>query len=494
VPGLCNLPELLFFFAALLVILPRLQTQERGPFVPRFLGREAMNSPTDCAATPWYTSSRFQTVALWLFVALAGLEGYVAVVQKDNDFLWHCRHGASFLANGATPRDHYLPSRGLMNIALSLLPYHATKAVVYPLALVLLVACFCFWERMAGRVVETTKAAPRSAGIFAAILLLPYLLRDLDECGLQIVLLFMLTMAGYALSRGNAIQAGFWLATAVAFKVTPLLGLPFLLWKRQWRAAAATVVFLLLWAAAPSLITGWEQNLRAYETWLAEAKHIKDARQAYPSLVEREPQKLFNLSLQAAIARWLETYPPGHPLYLEHPWFVQAGDLSGESAYQVEQAILLVLGLGYLWKIRRPWQHDGGGALPSEWASLCGLCALLSPLCWKHHFVLALPAAFLVSRDMLTRSQPGRWRVALFGALGVMIYACRDFIAGRELAAVLLSYKFDTWAVSALLVWTLWLPRRLAAPMSAGPHGSAAIASRPIAAGSTLHGSYSRSS
>ena len=422
-----------------------------------------MNQPFDSATAHWYTSSRFQTVALWLFVVLAVFEGYVAVFQKDNDFQWHCQHGAAFLANKTTARDHYLPSRGMMNVALAVLPYQATKAVVYLLALVLLVACYCLWERMAARSGETTQGVARSAGIFTAILLFPYLLRDLDECGLQIILLFLLTMAGYALSRGKSIQTGFWLGTAVAFKVTPLLALPFLLWKRQWRAAIAMVAFLLLWAAAPSLITGWGKNLHAHDTWLAESKHIKDARQAYPSLVDREPQKLFNLSLQAAIARWLETHPPGHPLYLEHPLFVQIGDLSQESAYQVEQAILLALGLAYVWKIRTPWQAAGGGsALPSEWASLCVFCALLSPLCWKHHFVLALPAAFLVVREMLTRPQPGRWRVALFWVLAAVTYGCRDFIAGRELAAVLLSYKFDTWAMSMLLIWTLFLPRRLA--------------------------------
>ena len=57
----------------------------------------------------------------------------------------------------------------------------------------------------------------------------------------------------------------------------------------------------------------------------------------------------------------------------------------------------------------------------------------------------------------------GRWRVGLLCALGAMMYVCRDFMAGRELAAVLLSYKLDTWAVSTLLIWTLFLPRRLPA-------------------------------
>ena len=154
-----------------------------------------------------------------------------------------------------------------MNAALALAPYRLTRAIVYCLALAGLLACYRIWSGLAARTnqpgAQATGATTRAAAMLAVILLLPYVIRDLDECGLQLILLFLLTMAAWALSRGKSVQTGFWLGTAVCYKMTPLLFLPFLLWKRQWSAAASMAVFFLLWCAAPALYSGWQHNLEA---------------------------------------------------------------------------------------------------------------------------------------------------------------------------------------------------------------------------------------
>ena len=59
-------------------------------------------------------------------------------------------------------------------------------------------------------------------------------------------LLFFLTAAGWFLVRGRQVLAGFWLAVAIVYKTSPLIFLPFLLWKRQWRIAGWTVAFAVL--------------------------------------------------------------------------------------------------------------------------------------------------------------------------------------------------------------------------------------------------------
>jgi hypothetical protein len=270
-------------------------------------------------------------------------------------------------------------------------------------------------------------------------------------------LLFFLTMGGWALARGNPWHAGFWLALAACYKVTPLVCLPFLVWKRQWRAAAAMTVFMALFCAMPALWTGWGANLRAHQQWWAECMRRGSAHEAYPSLVGYEPPEIYNLSLQAALARNLETYPPEHPLYVDQPGFVQFGRLSPQSAYYAVLGILAVLASLFGWQTRRRWNAVlGTGTMPLEWASLCALCALLSPLCWKHHLVLVLPCAFLVLRNVLTTKR-SRWPVAGLCAIGLVVYGCRDFIVSRDMATLLLSYKLDTWAMCGLVVWTLRL-------------------------------------
>jgi hypothetical protein len=421
---------------------------------------------------PWFARPGFQAAA-WILVGIALIQGVVTIFYRDNDFRWHCEHGQRFLA-GIIDRDHYLPARGLLDVALAVGPYRLTAALAYLASLSMLLVCWRLWDRMAAHSATATAAMSRVAGFFAVLLLLPYLQRDLDECGLQVWLLFFLTMGGFALSRGRGLQAGFWLGTAAIYKVTPLLCLPFLLWKRQWRAAGWMTVFLVAWCAAPALVSGWAENVRTHKQWWADALRLRSAHQAYPSLLEREPPQIYNLSLYAAIARWLETYPPGHPLYLQDPWFVQVGHFTSEKAYLVQQGILGILALLFAWKTRAFWNDANPAAtFPGEWAAICALCALLSPLCWKHHFAIVLPCAFLVLRNMATAASIARLRIVLICAIGTVAYLCRDFAVGRQLASVLLSYKVDTLAVCTLVVWALVL-RRPAAGIASGIRSDAA--------------------
>jgi hypothetical protein len=425
------------------------------------------NFPDD---SPWYTRPKAQAWALWLLAGIALVQGYIGILSRDNDFLWHRDHGRLYL-DGATGRDHYLPARFFMDIPLAVFEYRATRAVVFAIALVLLLVCYRLWNAMAALQAPASVAAVRVAGIMTVLLMLPYVLRDLDECGLQLILLFFLSMAGWALCRGRALQAGFWLGTAACYKAAPILFLPFLLWKRQWRAAGWMGVFFLLWCAVPSLYSGWDKNVLDHQNWWAEVVHLKSARQAYPSLLEREPQQIINMSLMAGIARYVETYPPGHPLYADHPWFLQFGNLSGPAAYNVVNGVLAVLALAFAWKTRRGWDASAGltgvdgqgaggsGAFTGEWAAVCTLCALLSPLCWMQHMVVALPSAFLVLRSIVNSPPPRRWRMAAVWSCGALmwVFAVPNIGLDGEFTAMVISYKVHTLACALLTCWALCL-------------------------------------
>jgi hypothetical protein len=442
-------------------------------------------NPSSSANTPWCTSPRYQTWALWFLAALAVFEGYWSVTHRDNDFLWHRHHAEHFL-EGKQHGEHYLPARGFMDIALAIAPYRLTRAIVYCLAMVLLLVCCRVWNDLAARSQPASIPVVRGAWILAALLLLPYLMRDLDECGLQIILLFFLTMAGWCVSRAKGLQAGFWLGTAACYKVTPVLFLPFLLWKRQWRAAASMAAFFILWCAAPSLVTGWERNLQAHKDWLTAMQQEKALPYAYPSLPNGWDLNVNNMSLLAGIARYLETYPKihplyhedhplffkEHPLYVEHPLFFQFGNLAPRTAKITMFGILGALGLWFAWKTRRPWdriEDQQSLGLGGEWAAVCVLCALLSPLCWKQHVVLILPCMYLVIRSVISTTGGRGWRMAMIGGCGALmcLFPGPD-IFGGNLSAVLHSYKLHTLGCTIIMIWTLCLPQ--------GRTGSAVLA------------------
>ena len=141
------------------------------------------------------------------------------------------------------------------------------------------------------------------------IIISPFLLRDFDECGLQIFLLLVLSAAGFAFARREPVIAGVLLAAGATYKATPLLFLPLLLWKREWKGAAAMVVSTLaLNVLLPVAYLGWSQTLAENRNWIAVSTRIlSDSEGAYPSSQTFEPPKVQNLGLRAC---WRGTSNP----------------------------------------------------------------------------------------------------------------------------------------------------------------------------------------
>jgi len=78
------------------------------------------------------------------------------------------------------------------------------------------------------------------------------------------VLLFFLSAGAYAMWRGHRSASGCWLAAAATYKATPVLFLPFLLWKREWKAAGTMAgAILVLNFALPACFLGCSGALKA---------------------------------------------------------------------------------------------------------------------------------------------------------------------------------------------------------------------------------------
>jgi hypothetical protein len=410
---------------------------------------------------PWYTSRRFQVIAIIVLAAFAVGEGVVGIFLRDNDLLWHRNAGRAFLDGEpyGNQGEHYLPARMMINALTAWLPYRVNRAVVYLAAVAALAWTLATWRRLAdGRRFMHGKVA------FAAIVLTlaitgAYLQRDLDDCGLQILLLFFLTAAAANLRVGRTLATGFWLGLAAVYKSTPLLFLPYLCFKRQWRAAGAMAVFIVGLSLAPALWLGWHANIRAHERWWTATLAMLASTDPVENTVE--PPNIRNQSLVVALARLVQSYPPGHSLYLEHPLFLQFGDLELAAAKRFVQAILLLLAGILAWRFRKSCSlADVDGERQEdalrEWAVVTVFVAILSPLCWLQHLVLVIPVLFLLARTAL---QPGglhAWQ-RLCGLLAaiVMVVAGQREVLGHGLFLTVLSYKVHTWAALGVIALVL---------------------------------------
>ena len=101
-----------------------------------------------------------------------------------------------------------------------------------------------------------------------SVIALPFIW-DMYDLGQPNLMLLAIVLAGLVLLRGGREWgAGAMFALAAALKAFPVAILPYLIWRRRWRAAASmavgVVVFLLL---VPAPMRGFERNLGELKTW-----------------------------------------------------------------------------------------------------------------------------------------------------------------------------------------------------------------------------------
>ena len=252
------------------------------------------------------------------------------------------------------------------------------------------------------------------AAALAFLLLANRIVRDLDECGLQILLLLFLSLAAWSFYHGARIQSGAWLGLAITFELTPVLFIPLLLWKRRFAEAAAIICFVIVFnVIMPGLIWGPNLTREFLARHIQVLETVATLDDLFENGIERPSHR--SQSLKLAIARYLQNYPPGHPL------FIQFLSLPKATAKRIAAFVIFFIGLIVGWRLRQHWlllqaktHTDSLSSLAPEWAIACAFAAILSPLTWHLHLTLVLPRGYLVIRDALIRSDQSRIRWAGF--------------------------------------------------------------------------------
>ncbi len=93
---------------------------------------------------------------------------------------------------------------------------------------------------------------------------------DLQHGNVNLFILFLLVVALFAYQKGRGAVAGLVLGLAIACKLTPALFLPYLLWKRSWRALGGCLagVVLFLWpGVVPAVVLGAGENQHQLRQW-----------------------------------------------------------------------------------------------------------------------------------------------------------------------------------------------------------------------------------
>ena len=244
---------------------------------------------------------------------------------------------------------------------------------------------------------------------------------DMFDLGQPNLMLLALMLYGFWLLReAKPWMAGSMFALATAIKVFPVAVLPYLVWRRQWKAVASTLVFLGLFLfVVPAPFRGFERNFAELKTW-------------YQGMVGSSSEKGFgqrdeqnwswvNQSIIAVTHRL--TRPVNY--YQDEPSkparYMNVIDVSFRTANLIVVAISCLIGLGFI-AVMPPASRRTERSDAEELGTLFCLMTVASPLARQYYFMwLFLPMTVLMHRaafDPRPRVQAGTWALlALAGGL-----------------------------------------------------------------------------
>lgn len=186
------------------------------------------------------------------------------------------------------------------------------------------------------------------------------------------------------LRRRIAWGAGFALALAAGLKGFPILALPYLLWRREWKAVAWTAGFLVvLLLALPAMFRGPHGAWDDLNAW-----RINMAGQQTPDIIGQRAQRSYtwqNGSVTSVVHRWLRPVVADNDEEYRSPLTVNVADVPFATIQHIVLAITAAFGLGYV--LVMPWRDRDRTPFTDtvEAAMLLILIVLFSPLSFTYN-------------------------------------------------------------------------------------------------------------
>jgi hypothetical protein len=391
---------------------------------------------------------------------IAVVASFFVYARRSEDYTGYADVGRTFFDG----RDIYLdtpagentwpPFFSLMAVPFGLLdrasPYVArlawialTWAAIF--AALDLIARIIYGKRLALQASESSLALNSPELLVPFLLAFPFILNNLELLQVNMIL-FTLALWGLCLqAKGKDAAGGIAIAAAAAMKVMAIVFLPYLVYRKRWRAAfwmaAASVVFFFL----PAVFIGWGKFWKDVALWL-------------PAL--HDSLGAGNAS-QSVYAMWDRILGYGYIPFAVPGTFIlpMSGARSATIAWEITCAIAAALALIAFRGTPRP---DSRWA-QIEWAVVFVGGTILSPLTRKPYLVvLLLPYALLYAAwrssdlDLRTRRI---LRNVMFVSFALSIPTMHDVI-GKSLAVRLEMGSVVTYGSLIMLGGLLWYRSR----------------------------------
>ena len=301
--------------------------------------------------------------------------------------------------------------------------------------------------------VDPQKRLPWWAQGLAILLAIRPIIGDLQHGNVNLFVFFIVVAALRLAMAGWSFSGGIALALAVSCKVTPLLFVPYFVWKRDWKLLAGWAVGMGLFlypGLVPAMYLGWEENQRNLVSWYREMVH--------PFLVEgKVTSEHPNQSIPGLVFRML-TESPSFVVYPDGVFtpaeYHNLASLSPITAKRIVQCCMLSFAAAVVWCCRNPLTGSGNRYLAAEFGLVCIGMLLFSERTWKHHAVtLALPwAVWAAALATATTWQARAGWIGLALTAQISLWATSTGLLDDRTAKMGQVYGGYTWAFLLLAV------------------------------------------
>jgi alpha-1,2-mannosyltransferase len=335
------------------------------------------------------------------------------------------------------------------------------------------ILCIClvnvasWWTavRLSDRLSATPGAKPWWVFVLPSVISLPFIW-DMYFLGQPNLMLLAMMLAGLALlASKRELGAGAMFAAAVAIKAFPVTVLPYLVWRRHWRAAGSMVlVTAILLLLVPAPIRGFERNLAEAKTW-ASGMVFSAGEKGFGQRPEQN-WGWKNNSLIAMTHRYLRPINAEAEDPKQKPIYVNVLNLTYDQANLALAAVAGLIGLGFVAALppqaRRTPTSDA-----AEYALLITLMTITSPLARAYYFVwLLFPFTVLVYRAALDPEPRLRRTTSWLLGAALVLFTVGVSIRPPHWPQAL-GNMF--WACAVIAGALAWLMRRSMAPPLPSP-------------------------
>ena len=369
----------------------------------------------------------------------------------------HFYWAAQAMANGQNIYDsgtHGYIYPPLLAAALSwmaLLPLRAAQLLWIPINLGITISCLAMASRAARNRLRLPQDELTTAVLWVSAVALTFdpIRFEFQEGQTDTIVLWGLLSCLSNLDK-RPWRAGAAIGLAANIKYQALVALPYLLIRRRFKAAGATVVSAVAWALVPAVVCGWDRNLSYLATAFRGVARLFGGSAEGPSVQTHDIRWLMSVSIPSAVARF---YGEG-----------ASGAVIGGTC--------LVIGLafaGVIWWIYRRhgvelWNRPVSastdeGATLLEWCGLIVLVLAFSPQSMVRHGFLLIPV-HMVAGALLLAGRHGVKPWALLTGVLIMQVGSRlppgDWEATRGTLDWWRSIGGTSWCMLLMYATLVW--------------------------------------